>query len=404
MQTHSAKWPDSLLADMRSVGDPLADATIQTVFEHGDIGAVNALLTSLIRNDQVIPDNLDPAVRDYLDATRATPIVQPDLVEATEKFFVAHGNLALFVLVCASLPECYVMKKGVNVLWLTQRLEAHVLRRLLETAQMVLRVMSPGGMAPQGLGIQAAAKVRLMHAAIRHLILHPRPPATSEPATTMPQVFTSVQWDTNALGYPINQMDLAYTLLTFSYVIPRSLEKLGVPISPAEKNAFIHTWNIVGSVMGIRDDMMPADYDEATWLFERIKDLEGGASQAGRDMTAAVVKCLQDALHGRLFDSVPTLLMYELLDDRTREWLDIGKPGFLAQAAEKMLVSHIRAAALAKNASGHLVLTPRIWHWLAGHMTTYLTNYKQPPGWNRAVFEIPTDIAAQWSVPKFDDA
>ena len=42
----------------------------------------------------------------------------------------------LACLLCASLPECYVARRGVPVLWLTQQLEQHTTRRLYETAQM----------------------------------------------------------------------------------------------------------------------------------------------------------------------------------------------------------------------------------------------------------------------------
>jgi hypothetical protein len=185
------------------------------------------------------------------------------LVHAAQELFIAHGNLALIVLVCASLPECYVMKKGIQVLWLTQRLQEHVLRRLVETAQLVISVMWRGGLSPDGSGVRTAAKVRLMHAAIRHLILHGRPEAQDAKPSSFADVLLTVRWNTQELGYPINQEDLVYTLLTFSYVIPRGLEKLGVQVTPTQKEAFIHCWNIVGRIMGIREEILPENYEEA---------------------------------------------------------------------------------------------------------------------------------------------
>ncbi len=148
------KWPDTFLASMRQVGDPLADATIAKIFERCQIQRVNQLLTTLIHNDDIPPEGLDAEIYDYLRATSIVPAVNADLIREGQEFFVKHGNLALFVLVCASLPECYVLKRGINVLWLTQRLEEHVLRRLLETADMVISVMSVGGLERGGSGFR----------------------------------------------------------------------------------------------------------------------------------------------------------------------------------------------------------------------------------------------------------
>jgi hypothetical protein len=53
----------------------------------------------------------------------------------------------------------------------THRLINHPFRRIVETAQFVLDVMAPDGLGHSGRGVRSAQKVRLMHAAIRHLIL-----------------------------------------------------------------------------------------------------------------------------------------------------------------------------------------------------------------------------------------
>src|SRR5262245_58016105 len=169
------RWTDEFLEAMRKVGDPLADDTVAEVFRAGAVEAVNSLLSALVRNDQIPPSGLPAKGYEFLEATSGLPQLDAAKVERGEKLFMSHGNLALAILLCASLPECYVQKRGVKVLWLTQRLQEHVFRRLLETAQMVLAVMSRGGLSGDGRGIRAAQKVRLMHAAMRHLILAQNP-------------------------------------------------------------------------------------------------------------------------------------------------------------------------------------------------------------------------------------
>ena len=399
--TDPAKWQDPFLADMRQVGDPLADETIQRVFETGEIARVNELLMSLVRNDQIPADGLDPHVQAYLKATEETPVTDAEMVREAQQFFVDDGDLVFFSLVCASLPECYTMKKGINVLWMTQKLNEHALRRLLETAQMVLKVLTPGGLEKNGAGITAAAKVRLMHAAIRRLILHGRPSPSPGNPKTFSEVLIGEQWDTATLGYPINQADLAYTLLTFSHVIPRSMVRLGVTMTPSQMNSFVHCWNVVGQVMGIRPDLLPADYAESELLYAHIKEREGGESEEGRAMTDALRNCLSDALPGHLLDFLPVLLMRELMDPATCSWLGIPEPNALSSMAQKILTDEIRGIALMKReAHEHLAITPLLWDWAAGKMVNFLTNYRQPPGWNKQIFTIPDELAASWNISK----
>ena len=73
-------------------------------------------------------------------------------------------------LACASLPACYAARRGVQLLSLTARLQSDPVRRIGETAQLTLDGMAPGGLVPGGRGVRDAQKVRLMHAAVRHLV------------------------------------------------------------------------------------------------------------------------------------------------------------------------------------------------------------------------------------------
>jgi len=57
------------------------------------------------------------------------------------------------------------------VLFETGELYQRPNRRVFETLQMVVDVMSPGGLAAEGRGSLTALKVRLMHAAVRKLLL-----------------------------------------------------------------------------------------------------------------------------------------------------------------------------------------------------------------------------------------
>ena len=80
-----------------------------------------------------------------------------------------------------------------------------------------------------------ALKVRLIHATIRYLILRgasrdaidaPPVPPLAPAGSGIYHTLYAHGWDTSVNGLPCNQEELAYTLLTFSYVFVRGLRTL----------------------------------------------------------------------------------------------------------------------------------------------------------------------------------
>lgn len=291
------RWTNQSLDEARLIGDPEADRVIDELFRSGTLDAVNQLLRTLVMNDGLPSELLPAVVRDYLAATTPPPTVTPPDVRLGEEVFGAFGPEVLAVLGFYSLPADYAAKKGVQVLFRTGRLVTNPIRRVFETAQMVVDVMSPGGLGPQGRGVRTAQKVRLMHAAIRHLLRH-------EP---------SLPWDP-ALGFPINQEDLAGTLMSFSFLVLDGLDRLGVELTKADRDAYFHAWMAVGRIMGVRDDLIPSDLEEARALTQLIHQRQIGASPAGEELAMALVegyqRLLPELLHG-----VPASLIHFFLDD-----------------------------------------------------------------------------------------
>ena len=208
------------------------------------------------------------------------------MVKEAEEFFLLNGISSATQLSCASLPECYIMRYGTEVLAFTKFLQIDPARRIRETAQMIMSVMCPGGLVADGgvgVGVRATQKVRVMHAVIRYMVEH-------DPGTAANPTDPALR---KKLGRPINQEDLAFTLLTFLYVAVRSYVKLGVRMTQAEKNDYVHCWNVVGFLMGIREDLLPADYEQSQKLYDAIREHQAGASKAGQALTTALMNLLE---------------------------------------------------------------------------------------------------------------
>ena len=257
---------------------------------------MRGLFRAMVENDEVPPSMFPAPLKAFLHDAALPFRVDPAILARGQRVFADHGPEILLTLGCYSLPAAYAANDGVRVLAQTDYLESHPARRLAETAQMIVDVMRPGGLDPDGRGVRSARKVRLMHAAIRRLILAREAPA----------------WDTAALGVPINQEDLAGTLMTFAFVPLDGLRQLGVRLAAEDRDAWIRTWGAVGALMGIEDDLIPRTFEEADWLTRAIHATQIRTDEPnpdGQRMTRALVDMFDEHLPGRLLDFAPPSLM-----------------------------------------------------------------------------------------------
>ncbi len=301
-------WP--VEAAMRQA-DPLADATVSRIvgpWPDGAGGAGAPPAPGLARLNQAtrcmsqwrfngelsgwvpadagtgMDADVAAALQDYLAQGSALPAwADAAKVARAEEIFMDEGPLSCTLLFCASLPQCYVLPWLAEVLHIAGQLEAHTEYRIRQTAAMIFPVMMKGGlMDPQGSGVAQVLKVRLVHASIRHLILHGDPsavqrsvpPSSPQDAATVNDMHAALLahgWNVDAAGLPCSQMELAYTLLTFGYVFLKGMRTLGLGLPRADEEACLHTWNVMGHVLGIQPSLMVHTMDEADALFAQMQ-------------------------------------------------------------------------------------------------------------------------------------
>lgn len=313
---------NAFLDAMRLQQDDPADALAAAIFTAPDAQAVGEEIRTLIQQRNFYgPDGqpspqLPQVVREYLSATNALPSwADRAKVRTGEQLFILYGISSILVLSCASLPECYVMRKGVRVLTGTGYLTTDSKRRVVETAQLIMDAMSPGGLMPAsgvGKGILSAQKVRLMHATIRYMLLNGRTP---------------LKWDADAWGKPVCQEDLAYTLMTFSYVGVRSMKILGIPLTREQEDAYIHCWNVIGHIMGILPGLLPANMDEAKILFDAIKARQTGPNDDGKLLMSGLVDGLLVPTMSKILPiggrNIPPIMIRKLIGNETADDLGV---------------------------------------------------------------------------------
>ncbi|HEX8824839.1 MAG TPA: oxygenase MpaB family protein [Archangium sp.] len=299
------RWTNEFMDSMREVCDPPADEAVRSLFSQGMVGSANELMKQLVAKESVSSEQLPVPLRGYFEQSARLPSwADKELIREGQAVFSRCGSLSVVALVCAALPTCYAGAQGVQVLHLTARLQTDTKRRIVETAQMVVDVMSPGGLEPDGWGIKDAQKVRLMHAAVRHLIRQ------------------SGQWKPE-WGQPINQEDMAGTLVTFSVVTIRALAKMGYTLSAREAQAYYHAWRVVGYIMGVDERLLPVELDDGERLADTIFQRVFRASPEGQAMTGALIELLEHIIPGNLFDGLSRTLIRHLVGESTADLLAV---------------------------------------------------------------------------------
>jgi hypothetical protein len=371
----AAVLPDSLRAD------PLADQAIARMLgprmaydqsaQPRAIGILNRAIAGWDTNGALatwraspgVPVPIADALHDYVAAASRLPDwADGALIARAERVFMDIGMMSCTLLFCASLPECYVIPDLAAVLHAAGQLDSNCEYRIRSTAAMIFPVMMRGGLdSPDGGGVAQTIKVRLIHATIRYLILHgavePNGAATvpaaiparaAGPAPGMQEQLLANGWNTARDGLPCNQEELAYTLLTFGYVYLRGLRSLGIGLPPHDEDAFLHTWNVVGHLLGIERALMPTSMAHAAALFDRLQTL-GRHHPYFPDprpaLAGALMRTMQNEIPFRLLKPFPVLLTRHLCSAASASDLGLTSPvSWISGALFALLMGTLRLA------------------------------------------------------------
>ena len=315
------QWSNEALDQARRRCDPLADAVIMALENRragGGANMHNEVLSALYKvrlNDEPWPAQLPEEVREFGARVQLPADVDWRRIEIAQGLFETFGSEMLLVLGMYALPAAFAAAKGAKAVHATADLINHPLRRLWETCQFVVDVLEPGGLAPDGRGVQAARMVRLFHAQMRFRIRSGHP--AGDGRRLQP-------WDTATLGDPINQVDLAGTLTEFGFIVLDGLERLQIGLHAHEKEAFIYLWWLVGGLLGVEDGLRTDTVARARALAGRISARQLDPSHEGQELTAKLLT----AFAGKVwlpFRSLPRTFLRHFLARDVYQQRDVAK-------------------------------------------------------------------------------
>lgn len=293
-------WTNSFFDEKRLIGDPLADGAIQQLISDKGPLEAKALFNQLIRNIDLPIDQWSSSIHPYLEATNQLPEwADWEQIQRGNDLFLEHGPKFLVFLYYKSLPLLYTNAKGAPVLTRTSRLTNEdqslriFARRVAETGQFLMDVMAPDALKPGAKGIRSIQKIRLIHASIR--------------------AFYPIPKKEESLGIPINQEDQAMTLMTFSISLLDALEQFKLQESPDLMHGYLHTWTAIGHNLGLDQDLLPQDLEQAHWLYQKIEERTAAPSEAGKLLTRALLEFAEGIFDRPQLKKAPRLLLIHML-------------------------------------------------------------------------------------------
>jgi hypothetical protein len=384
----SSGLTNARLDELRRHGDPVADRAVEAVFNSGGVSAVNELLKKLVRVDQPVPAELPKPVQDYLKETVNLPKwADTSKIERAQKLFETMGFQITLCLFCASLPSSYAAAKAVQVLYLTGQLDTNARRRVMETAQFLFDVLDAGSLDDNGKGRRTIQKIRLMHAAVRVLIKERRKQHPS-------------MWH-HDWGTPINQEDLAATLLVFWYVVGEPMSRLGVQVPDVDKDAYLHLWNVIGHQLGVCDELLMPDVTKANALVDLIRRRQFKASPEGQHMTRALLVLLDQLTPAHRFDDTIPPLIRHLIGDNTADLVLVPRSDRVGDIKRLERVTnwfYVRVFGPGEGDSGRYKFVSAIVRPFGRELLQEM--FKLERGGERASFALPDHLATSWELSK----
>ncbi|PNE01869.1 hypothetical protein A15D_02550 [Alcanivorax sp. MD8A] len=304
--TWQHKYRDEVMDRMRYTCDPLADAVAERI--------ERARPSQMLDEVYARAKSEGGPFADYVDQCHSTPSwVDWQKVEHAARVNLGFANVRAIALLVSSLVEGYSLSKATHVLIATGRLHQDVMRRVYETSQMTHNMNVPGGLRPGAEGHRTVMEVRLLHAMVRKYL-------------------RGRGWETDQYDEPINQEDMAFTIIEFDYLALRGMERMGASLSDDDKVACHHMWRYMAHLNGVCDDMLTDSLDEEIYQYQRIRERQYNPNEEGRLLAQAVITALAGQPPFRLQES----LLYELsricLGDELADVYELPRSAFWLRA------------------------------------------------------------------------
>jgi hypothetical protein len=244
------------------LADPAADAAVEDLYADNEVDAVNTALKSWTANGQGLPVGLPAKLHDFLAANLSLPVfTDQSTVRRAAVFQAGHALAFLDASVLGSAPTRTRYPGITEGLVRDLGPSGDTPESGAKASRLVTALMSADPLGPSGDLLVTALKVRLVHAAGRHLL--------------------GPSWDYTRFGPPISMLYMAAEYQTFTIEVIDALARIGAPMSQAQAQDFIGVWRVIGTVLGLPIEAVPPTVAQTRHLGEvlntRLEDIDATA-------------------------------------------------------------------------------------------------------------------------------
>lgn len=237
----------------RLIGDSAIDHILKLLqSENSKLGAMEDFILMAEKATATDPSTRTPsqaAMSDFLTKYKTLPKwADKEQLKRGQEVFLAYAPVCGLSLFYRSLVPGFSIPKINAVIQATAYLAPpstpdQSLQRIIDTGELLSACVSLGIESltePDGVGWKTAIYVRILHAKVRYALL---------------QRTGKRKWDVEKYGIPINQEDLAATLLAFSVNVLVGIDLIsGSSLSDEERTDYLALWRYIGWLLGVETE------------------------------------------------------------------------------------------------------------------------------------------------------
>lgn len=230
------------LGERLTVGDEPMDRLVDWMSSAGMEQARPLFDRALAEGIDSVPEAPEPLREFFVQIETVPDWVDRDKLRRGARALRRGGADGMYVARDVALLGGYQFSGFNKTLLRTGALEKGSNKRFAETMQWAMDVISEGGLDPLGVGYRSTIRVRLIHAFVRRHV------------AAMPD------WRTDEWGVPVNQTDMAATLVGAIIAPPAGAIGMGLLSTPADLDAIAHLTRYVGWLIGVQDEWLPRSF------------------------------------------------------------------------------------------------------------------------------------------------
>ncbi|MGB3440411.1 MAG: oxygenase MpaB family protein [Actinophytocola sp.] len=287
--------------------DDEVDSLLVGLLQNGQVPAVNTAMRSWVNNRDALPSGLPANLATYLQKVNKLPSwANRDKLRLAADFN-RRKDTYLFMLygLGSGIMSTVIPREAKSVYWSAGG--ADMQDRAAKTFTFGYDLSELNAFEPSGQFVVTANKTRLVHAAVRHLL--PQSPHWSAVADEPNRI-------------PISNGDILVTFHSLGTFVHKKLKDWRVPMTAAEEDAFLHSWQVAIYLLGVREEFIPQTWAAAHAQSAQVLTPILAPSTEGRDLAEDLLGLTAQIDLGVTRGFLNEFVRY-VLSDEIGDWLGL---------------------------------------------------------------------------------